>query len=82
MIKQEPSRLPARLTAAVVQENTEPQVPIDDDTRCVCIEIDDTPCPVLLGMTAFGAENVHTPITTGLIDLVSRQQESTGDRSR
>jgi hypothetical protein len=79
VIKQGPNRLPVRLTAAVVRGNTELQVWIDDDTPCVCIEINGIPYPVLLGITPSGAENLHTAITTGLADLTSRVQRKTGD---
>jgi hypothetical protein len=81
VIKQGPNRLSMRLTAAVVRGNTELRVWIDDDTRCVCIEIDGTPCPVLLGVTPSGAENLHTAIATGLADLASREQRDTGDQN-
>ena len=81
MIRQRPTRLPARLTAAVVRGNTDLRVWIDDDTRCVCIEIDGRPCPVLLGVTASGAENLHTAITTGLAELASRQQGSSREQT-
>jgi hypothetical protein len=70
---------PVRLTAAVVRGNTALQVWIDDDIQCVCIEIDGTPSPVLLGVTPSGAENLRTAITTGLADLASREQRKTGD---
>ncbi len=81
MIKQRPDRLPVRLTAAVVRRTGDLRVWIDDDTSCVCIEIGGTPCPVLLGVTATGAENLRTAIATDLADLVSRRQNSTGDQT-
>ena len=79
MIKQGSDWLSMRLTAAVVRGNTELRVWIDDDTRCVCIEIDGTPCPVLLGVTPSGAENLHAAITTGLANLASFKQRNTAD---
>ncbi len=81
MIKLGSNRLPVGLTAAVVRGNTELRVWIDDDIRCVCIEVHGTPCPVLLGVTASGAENLHTAITTGLAELATRQQEGTGEQT-
>ena len=81
MISQGPSLWPVGLTAAVVRGNTALRIWIDDDIRCVCIEIDGRPCPVLLGVTASGAENLHTAISTGLTELASRQQESTGEQT-
>ncbi len=73
MIKQEPNRWSVVLTAAIVRGNTDLQVWIDGDIRWVCIKINGTPCPVLLGVTTSGAENLHTAITTGLRNLASRQ---------
>jgi hypothetical protein len=81
VIKQRSDRLPVRLTAAVVRGSTELRTWIDEDTSCVCIEIDGTPCPVLLGVTVTGAENLRTAITTGHADLASRRQKSTGDQT-
>jgi hypothetical protein len=81
VIKQRPDRLPMRLTAAVVRGTTDLRVWVGDDTSCVCIEIGDTPCPVLLGVTVTGAENLHTAIASGLANLASRRQKSTGDQT-
>jgi hypothetical protein len=81
VIKQRPDRLPVRLTAAVVRGTTDLRVWIDDDTSCICIEISGTPCPVLLGVTVAGAENLRTAIATGLADLVSCRQKITGEQT-
>jgi hypothetical protein len=72
---------PVWLTAAVVRGNTALRVWIDDDIRCVCIAIDGTPCPVLLGVTAPGAENLHRAIAAGLADLASRQYHESGEKT-
>jgi hypothetical protein len=79
VINQGPNLWPARLTAAVVRGNTALRIWIDDDIRCVCIEMDGTPSPVLLGVTPSGAVNLHRAITIGLADLASGQQRNTGD---
>lgn len=79
MINKESNLWPVRLTAAVVRGSTGLRVWIDDDIQCVCIEIDGTPSPVLLGVTPSGAENLRTAITTGLADLASREQRKTAD---
>jgi hypothetical protein len=81
VINQRSNPSPTRLTAAVVRGNTALRVWIDDDIRCACIEIDGTPSPVLLGVTLSGAENLHTAITTGLVDLASRHHEGSGERT-
>lgn len=80
MINQGLNPPPVWLTAALVRGNTALRVWIDDDIRCVCIAIDGTPCPVLLGVTASGAENLHRAITTALADLASRQYEEDGEK--
>jgi hypothetical protein len=79
VINKESNLWPVRLTAAVVRGSTGLRVWIDDDIQCVCIEIDGTPSPVLLGVTPSGAENLRTAITTGLADLASREQRKTAD---
>jgi hypothetical protein len=79
VINQGPNLWPVRLTAAVVRGNTALRIWIDDDIRCVCIEMDGTPSPVLLGVTPSGAVNLHRAITIGLTDLASGQQRNTGD---
>ena len=47
----------------------------------MCVEIDGTPCHVLLGVTAAGAENLHTAIATGLAELTARRA-SAGDATQ
>ena len=64
-MEQRPDRWPGQLTAAVVRGNTELRVRLDEDVPCVCVEIDGTPCHVLLGVTAAGAENLRRVIATG-----------------
>ncbi len=81
-MKQRPDRWPGQFTAAVVRGNTELRVRVDEDVPCVCIEIDGTPCHVLLGVTATGANNLHTVIATGLTELAARQQKSGGDATQ
>ncbi|MGH3547137.1 MAG: hypothetical protein ACRDQU_03240 [Pseudonocardiaceae bacterium] len=81
MINQGLNPPPVWLTAAMVRGNTALRVWIDDDIRCVCVAIDGTPCPVLLGVTASGAENLHRAITAGLADLASRQYEKGGEKT-
>ena len=81
MINQGLNPPPVWLTAALVRGNTALRVWIDDDIRCVCVAVDGTPCPVLLGVTPSGAENLHGAITTGLADLASRQYEEGGEET-
>ncbi|MGH3672588.1 MAG: hypothetical protein ACRDSH_18460 [Pseudonocardiaceae bacterium] len=80
MINQGLNPPPVWLTAALVRGNTALRAWIDDDIRCVCIAIDGTPCPVLLGVTASGAENLHRAITAALADLASRKYEEDGEK--
>ncbi len=80
-MEQRPDRWPGQLTAAVVRGNTELRVRLDEDVPCVCVEIDGTPCRVLLGVTAAGAENLHTAIATGLAELTARRA-SAGDATQ
>jgi hypothetical protein len=73
---------PVRLTAAVVRGNTKLRVRIDHETQCVCIEMDGTPCPILLGVTPSGAEALSKAISTGLAELASHQpsaEQATAD---
>jgi len=56
-------------------------VRVDEKMSCVLVEMDGTPCPVLLGVTVTGAENLHIAITTGLVDLAVRQQKTSGDQT-
>jgi hypothetical protein len=72
---------PVLLTAALVRGNTALRVWIDDDIRCVCVAIDGTPCPVLLGVTASGADNLHRAITAGIADLASHQHKGSGEKT-
>jgi len=80
VINQGSSPWPVRLTAAVVRGNTKLRVWIDYETQCVCVEMDGTPCPILLGITPSGAESLHKVISSGLVDLASRQQAKTADQ--
>jgi hypothetical protein len=73
---------PVRLTAAVVRGNTKLRVRIDHETQCVCIEMDGTSCPILLGVTPSGAEALSKAISTGLAELASQQpsaEQTTAD---
>jgi hypothetical protein len=80
-MEQRPDRWPGQLTAAVVRGNTELRVRLDEDVPCVCVEIDGTPCHVLLGVTAAGAENLRRVIATGLAELAVRRA-SAGDATQ
>ena len=80
MINQGSNPWPVRLTAAVVRGNTKLRVWIDYETQCVCVEMDGTPCPILLGVTLSGAKSLHEVLSTGLVDLASRQQEKTAEQ--
>lgn len=73
--------LPGRLTAVMVRGHTELRVRVDEEMSCVLVEMDGTPCPVLLGVTVTGAENLHTAIDTGLAGLAVRQQKTAGDQT-
>lgn len=77
----DPHLWPGRLTAVMIRGATELRLRVDEKMSCVCIEIDGTPYPVLLGVTATGAENLRTTITTGLADLAARRQASAGDKT-
>jgi len=82
VINQRSSYWPVRLTAAVVRGNTKLRVRIDHETQCVCIEMDGTPCPILLGVTPSGAETLRKAISTGLAELASQQpsaEQTTAD---
>lgn len=70
-----------RLTAVMIRGYTELRVRVDKDISCVVVEMDGTPCPVRLGVTTTGAENLRTVTVTGLADLASRRQKSTGDQT-
>ena len=80
-MEQRPDRWPGKLTAAVVRGNTALRVRLDEDVPCVCVEIDGTPCHVLLGVTAAGAENLRRVIATGLAELAVRRA-SAGDATQ
>jgi hypothetical protein len=80
-MEQRPDRWPGKLTAAVVRGNTALRVRLDEDVPCVCVEIDGTPCHVLLGVTATGAENLRRVIANGLAELAARQP-SAGDATQ
>jgi hypothetical protein len=67
-----------RLTAVMIRGHTELRVRVDEGMSCVLVELDGTPCPVLLGVTATGAENLRTAIATGLADLAALRQTSPG----
>ncbi|MGH3718155.1 MAG: hypothetical protein ACRDRI_04795 [Pseudonocardiaceae bacterium] len=54
---------------------------VDEDMACVVVTMDGTPCPVLLGVTTVGAENLCAAIATGLADLASRRQSHTGEKT-
>lgn len=71
-----------RLTAVMIRGHTELRVRVDEEMRCVLIEMDGTPCPVLLGVTPTGAENLRTALETGLEDLATRRQTPTADTTR
>jgi hypothetical protein len=82
VINQGSSYWPVRLTAAVIRGNTKLRVRIDRETQCVCIEMDGTPCPILLGVTPSGAETLRKAISTGLAELASQQpsaEQTTAD---
>lgn len=68
-----------RLTAVVIRGHTDLRVRINEETMCVCVEMDGTPCPVLLGVTPSGAENLRTAIDKGLADLAARRQANSDD---
>jgi hypothetical protein len=70
-----------RLTVVMIRSQTELRVRVGEEMSCVLVEIDGTPCPVLLGVTVTGANNLHKAIATGLADLAVRQQKTTGDQT-
>lgn len=70
-----------QLTVVMVRGHTELRVRVDEEMSCVLVEMDGTPCPVLLGVTVTGAENLRAAIDTGLVDLQSRRQASAGDKT-
>lgn len=69
------------LTAVMIRGYTELCVRVDEDMSCVVVEMDGTPCRVLLGVTTAGAENLCTAIATGLAVLESRRQANIGDHT-
>ncbi|MGH3964657.1 MAG: hypothetical protein ACRDRY_15595 [Pseudonocardiaceae bacterium] len=81
MMEHDPHLWLGRLTAVMIRGHKELRVRVDEEMSCVLVEMDGTPCPVLLGVTATGAENLRTAIATGLTELASRQQKTTGDQT-
>ncbi|MGH3831478.1 MAG: hypothetical protein ACRDRS_13710 [Pseudonocardiaceae bacterium] len=69
------------LTAVMIRSYTELCVRVDEEMSCVVVTMEGTPSPVLLGVTIAGAENLCTAIATGLVDLASRRQSRTGDKT-
>lgn len=78
VIEHDPHLWLGRLTAVMIRGHTELRVRVDEEMSRVLVEMDGTPCPVLLGVTATGAENLRTAIATGLVDLASRRHKNTG----
>lgn len=76
VMEQDPSPWLGRLTAVMIRGHTELRVRVDEEMSCVLVEMDGTPCTVLLGVTATGAENLRTVIASGMADLASRRQTS------
>ncbi|MGH3909159.1 MAG: hypothetical protein ACRDTE_34030 [Pseudonocardiaceae bacterium] len=82
VIEHDPHLWMGRLTTVMIRGHTELRVRAHEEMSCVCIEMDCTPCAVLLGVTPTGAENLRTAIDTGLADLASRRQTRTVEASR
>jgi hypothetical protein len=78
--KQRSDRLPVRLTAAVVRGNTDLRVGIGGHVVSMHRDRRHTVSRAV-GVTVTGAENLRTAITTGLTNLVSRRQKSTGNQA-
>ncbi|MGH3772282.1 MAG: hypothetical protein ACRDRW_12950 [Pseudonocardiaceae bacterium] len=81
MREHDPHRWLGPLTAVMIRDHTELRVRVDEDMACVVVTMDGTPCPVLLGVTTTGAENLCAAITTGLTDLASRRQSHAGEKT-
>lgn len=82
MTEHNPSPWLGQLTAVMIRSHTELRVRVDEEMSCVCVEMDGTPCPVLLGVTPSGAENLRTAIDDGLADLVDLRQAGAGVTTR
>lgn len=81
LMEHDPHLWLGQLTAVMVRGHTELSVRVGEKMSCVLVEMDGTPCPALLGVTATGAENLRTKIATGLADLASQRRKSTGDQT-
>lgn len=77
VMEHDPSLWLGRLSAVMVRGHTELRVRVDEEMSCVLVEMGGSPCPVLLGVTVTGAENLRAAIDTGLVDLESRRQTKT-----
>lgn len=81
MMERDPHLWLGPWTAVMIRGCTELRVRVDEEMSCVVVTMEGTPCPVLLGVTTAGAENLRAAIATGLADLASRRPSRAGDKT-